>query len=88
MKREPNFYLVNNHFDVGLKAWQANINIQPVFNKYKAVTHMFQYFSKTENWCWQAMKQAAKEAFEDIMHHHDTMKTIAKAYLNNWERVL
>ena len=31
------------------------------------------------------MKQAAKEAFEDIMHHHDTMKTIAKAYLKNRE---
>ena len=24
---------------------------------------------------------AAKEAFENNMHHHDTMKTIAKAYL-------
>ena len=42
---------------------------------------MFQHFSKTENQCSQAMKQAAKEAFENNMHHHDTMKTIAKAYL-------
>ena len=32
------------------------------------------------------MKQAAKEAFENnIHHHHDTMKTIAKAYLSNRE---
>ena len=31
------------------------------------------------------MKQAAKEAFENNMHHHDTMKTIAKAYLSNRE---
>ena len=29
------------------------------------------------------MKQAAKEAFENNMHHQDTMKTIAKAYLSN-----
>ena len=27
------------------------------------------------------MKQAAKDALENILHHHDTMKTIAKVYL-------
>ena len=31
------------------------------------------------------MKQTAKEAFENNMHHRDTMKTIAKAYLSNQE---
>ena len=46
---------------------------------------MCQYFSKTEDQCSQAMKQAAKEAFENNMHHHDTMKRIAKAYLSNRE---
>ena len=45
------------------------MDIQPVFNKYKAVAYMCQYFSKTEN----------------NMHHHDIMKTIAKAYLSNRE---
>ena len=44
---------------------------------------MCQYFPKTEDQCSQAMKQAAKEAFENNMHHHDAMKTIAKAYLNS-----
>ena len=38
---------------------------------------MCQYFSKTEDRCSQAMKQAAKEAFKNNMYHHDTMKTIA-----------
>ena len=46
---------------------------------------MCQYFSKTEDHYSQAMKQAAKEVFEDNMHHHDTMKAIAKAYLSNCE---
>ena len=46
---------------------------------------MCQYFSKTEDQCSQAMKQAAKEAFENNMHHHDTMKTIVRAYLSNRE---
>ena len=83
LRRGPNFCFVNNYFDVGLKAWQANMDIQPVFNEYKAVTYMCQYFSKTEDRCSQAMKQAPKEAFQKNMHHHGTIKTIAKAYLSN-----
>ena len=82
LKRQPNSCFANNYFDVGLNAWQANIDIQPVFNEYKAVTCMCQYFSKTEDQCSQAMKEAAKEAFENNTHHHDTMKTISKAYLS------
>ena len=31
------------------------------------------------------MKQAAKEAFESNMRHHDTMLEIAKAYVSNEE---
>ena len=85
LKRQPNSYFVNNYFDVGLESWQENIDIQPVFNEYKAVTSMCQYFSKTEDQCSQAMRQAVKEAYENNMHHHDTMKTIAKAYLGSRE---
>ena len=85
LKRLPSFCIVNNYFDVSLKAWQANVDIQPVFNKYKAVAYMRQYFSKTKDQYSQAMKQAAKEVYENNMHHQDTMKTIAKAYLNSRE---
>ena len=42
---------------------------------------MFEFFSKTEDQCSQAMKQPVKETFENNIHHHDTMKIIAKAYL-------
>ena len=45
-------------------AWKANIDIQPVFNHYKAVTYMCAYFSKFEDETSEAMKQAAKEAFK------------------------
>ena len=55
------------------------------FAKIKGSICNIPYFSKTEDRCPQAMKQTAKEAFENNMHHHDTMKTIAKAYLNNHE---
>ena len=61
------------------------MDIQTVVNEYKAVTYMCQCFSKTEDRCSVARKQAAKEAFENNMHHRDTMKTIAKACLSNRE---
>ena len=46
---------------------------------------MCQFFSKTDNQCSAAMKQATNEVFENNMHHPDTMKTIARAYLSNQE---
>ena len=86
LKREPNSCFANNYLDVGLKAWLANMDIQLVFNEYKALAYMYQYFSKTEDLCSKAMKQAAKESFDNNMHHdHDSMKTIAKAYLSSRE---
>ena len=49
IRRKPNACFINNFFLEGLKAWKANINIQPVFNHYKAVTYMCAYFSKSED---------------------------------------
>ena len=89
LKREPNSCFANNYFDVGLKAWRANMDKQHVFNEYKTVsnidTYMCQYFSKTEDRCSQTIKQAAREAFENNLYHHDTKKAITKAYLSNRE---
>ena len=36
------------------------MDIQHVFNEFKAVTYMCQYLSKTEDQCSQAMKQGPK----------------------------
>ena len=62
------------------------MDIQLVFNEYKALAYMYQYSSKTEDRCSKAMKQAAEESFDNNMYHdHDSMKTIAKAYLSSRE---
>ena len=61
------------------------MDIESVFNEHKAVTYICQYFSKTQDQCSQAMKQAGKEAVESNMYPHDTMKTIAEAFLGNRE---
>ena len=45
----PNSCFINNHFEEGLLAWEANLDIQPVINHYKAVTYMSSYFSKSED---------------------------------------
>ena len=76
LKAEPNSCFVINHFDLSLKDWLAIVDIQPAFIEHKGVTYMCQYFSKSEDRWSQAMRQAAKEAFEKNMHHNDTMKTI------------
>ena len=59
------------------------MEIQSVFNDFNFFC--FQFFSKTEDRFSQVMKQAAKEAFENNRHHHDTMKTIVNGYLTNRE---
>ena len=85
LKRPPNSCFVNNYFDEGLLAWKANIDIQPVFNHYKAVTYMCAYFSKSEDETSEAMKQAAKEAFSSGKSNMEHMRSIARAYANKRE---
>ena len=64
LKRPPNSCFVNNYFRCGLLAWEANMDIQPVFNHYKAVSYMCAYLSKREDECSQAMREAVKESLE------------------------
>lgn len=38
LKKEPKSCFADNYFGIGLKAWQADTDIQPVFNEYQAAT--------------------------------------------------
>ena len=76
---------INNYFEEGLMAWEANIDIQPVINHYEAVTYMCAYFSKSEDETSQAMKQAAKEATSCNKSKLELMKSIARAYITKRE---
>ena len=79
--RRPNSCFVNNYFTIGLQAWEANIDIQPVFNYYKAVTYMCSYFSKCETESSVAMKNAANES--ENLSYKDRMKKLAIAFLTH-----
>ena len=85
LKREPDACSINNYFPEGLIAWKANIDIQPVFNHYKAVTYMCAYFSKAEDGTSKAMKEAAKDVFNSGVSDYENMKAIAKTYTTKRE---
>ncbi|XP_066934413.1 uncharacterized protein [Clytia hemisphaerica] len=85
LKRDPYSCFVNNYFAEGLLAWEANIDIQPVFNAYKAVTYMCAYFSKSEDKCSTAMQEALKQAKDSNDSQFEKMSKIAKVYNSNRE---
>ena len=61
------------------------MDIQPVFNHYKAITYMCSYLCKVEDECSQTMKQAVKETFENNLDSYQKMKTVAHAYATKRE---
>ena len=85
LRRPTDSCFVNNYFPEGLKAWEANMDLQPVFNHYKAVTYMCKYLSKAEDECSNAMKQAFQEAREMNCSKYEEMVKIAKAYASKRE---
>ncbi|XP_066915086.1 uncharacterized protein [Clytia hemisphaerica] len=85
LKRDTNACFVNNYFTEGLKAWQANLDIQPVFNYYKAATYMCAYLSKSEDEVSHAMTQAVQDAFENGGDKYEQMKSVAHAYVSKRE---
>ena len=60
LRRSTDPCFVNNYFDIGLLAWEANIDIQPVFDNCKASTYICSYLSKQEDKCSEVMHQAFK----------------------------
>ena len=55
LEKPPDSYFVKNHFESSTLAWEANIDIQPVINHYKAVSYMCAYLSKIKDECSNAM---------------------------------
>ena len=66
LRRPTDSCFDNNHFDMGLFAWEANINTQPVFDCYKAVTYMSSYLSKQEDECSQVL---LKNHWKEVQGH-------------------
>ena len=85
LRRQPNFCFVSNDFKIGLSTWQANKDIQPVFNEHKASAYIYAYLSKSEESCSYEMKQALKISLENKENSYEQIKTMAQAYASNQE---
>ena len=72
--------LRHERVNICLLAWEVNIDIQPVFDYYKATTYICSYLHKQENEYSQAMKQALKESLEKGTGSYEQMKSVAHAY--------
>lgn len=70
---------MNGYFVYGLKVWEANIDIQPVFNHQKALAYIRVYLTKSEDESSEVMKQAVEGANLD---NCDQMKATVHAYTN------
>ena len=64
-----------------LKAWQANIDLQPVYNYYKAVSYLTAYFSKSENSTSEAMKQVVHEIKLQNLSARIAMKKLTCSFI-------
>ena len=81
LKRSPDSCFINNYSPTVLTAWQANIDIQPVFDYYKCVIYLCSYMSKGETECSEAIRAAASEARKDNLEIKETLKKIGAASL-------
>ena len=85
LRLPPSSCFVNNYFKIGLSAWQANMDLHPVFSEHKVIAYMYGYLSKSEEWWSYAMKQALKVFIENKENSYEQMKAIAQAYASNRE---
>ena len=81
LKRDTNSCFINNYSPVLLKAWQVNIDLQPVYNYYKAASYMTAYFSNSENSTSDAVKQAVQEIKLQNLSARLAMKKLVYSFI-------
>ena len=79
-KCTPNSCFINNYFTAGLKAFKANIDIQPVFNYFQCVAYMCAYFSKAEDGCSEALPIATKEVVHQNLSTRNALRKIGATF--------
>ena len=67
MRSSTNSCFLNNYFKIGMKAWEVNMDIQPVFNEQKAIAYIHAYMNMSKDNGFNAMKQALKISIEKQM---------------------
>ena len=80
LRRPPNSCFINNYNPIMLKACRANMDLQSVFNYYKAVSYMSAYFSKSELETSQTLLQPCSEIRSMNLHAREAMHKLASSY--------
>ena len=78
LKRSPGSFFVNSHNPVLHKAWEANLDIQPVQTSCKFKT----YFSKSESES-RGTKTSCKEYKRQNPDKRDVMKNITYSFISS-----
>ena len=78
MGRSSKSFFISNYFQSGLLTRETNTDIKPMFNRFKAVTYMRAYFSKTK------VKKARKSGKK--IANYKQIKLIADACTSKREK--
>ena len=65
LKRDIDEIFMNNYNPEWLEAWDANMDLQPVFDHYAVLTYVTDYFTKDSTGLTDVLKAAAKELPKD-----------------------
>ena len=82
LQRSLDSCFINNYFIARLKGFGANVDLQPVFDRYKCITYVCSYFITDETQCSQAIMNAAKEAKAGNMEIREGLSKIDAAFLS------
>ncbi|MEW8548761.1 MAG: hypothetical protein AB2693_35120, partial [Candidatus Thiodiazotropha sp.] len=82
LKRSPSDLWVNPYNEHLLKAWNGNMDIQPVLDPQSCLMYMIKYISKAERELGDVLKKAQQEAQEGHMEPLKQLRKLGNVYLN------
>ncbi|XP_062571478.1 uncharacterized protein LOC134233522 [Saccostrea cucullata] len=85
LKRNPDEMWTNQYNACLLKCWDANMDIQYIFDPFSCIVYIISYISKSEREMGMLLKQTQVESAEGNLSARQTMKRIGSAYLNHRE---
>ena len=65
-----------------LKAWQANIDLQPVCNYHKAISYMTPYFSNLETKTSKALKRVVNGIRNQNLKTKEIMQKLSQVFIS------
>ena len=84
MKREPNAVKINNYNEEILRAWNANMDIQLVYDHFAIITYITNYVNKAESKITKTLKDALNAARDKP--HDVQLRELNKAYLKDRQK--